>query len=143
MIEYPCGREHEASQRMNVCEPGLRVKFCTCSSEEPLDYPRWELWRTKKEPDEWGVHAVGSIMPSPLEHRLLTDRVLQDLNRRDAFDMDLGFRDGDRLVLHWHEDDRMTFGYDGRRWSDSWGWGLGGSSEGEPVAAGRLEGHRR
>lgn len=125
-----------------MCEPGLRVKFCTCSSDEPLGYPRWELWRSTREPDKWGVHAVGEIMPPPLAHRLLTDRVLQDLNRPDAFDMDLGFCDGDRLVLHWQEDDRMAFGYDGHRWSGTWGSSLGGSRGQEPVAAGRLEGRR-
>ena len=123
-----------------MCQPGLRIKFCTCATDEPLEYPRWELWRPKKEPDEWRMHAVGEIMPPTLEHRLLRDRVLQDLNRPDAFDMDLGFSDGDRLVLHWHENDWIAFGYDGRRWSDSWGSGLDGSSEEEAVAAGRLEG---
>jgi len=79
-------------------------------------------------------------MPPTLEHRLLTERVLQDLNGPDAFDMDLGFCDGDRLVLHWHDEDQMAFGYDGQRWSEAWGSGLGGSGEDEPVAAGRLEG---
>lgn len=122
-----------------MCQPGLRVKFCTCVADEPLEYPRWELWRPKREPDEWRMQAVGEIMPPTLEHRLLTDRVLQDLNRPDAFDMDLGFCEDDRLVLHWHEDDRMAFSYDGQRWREAWGSGLGGSREDEPVAAGRLE----
>lgn len=123
-----------------MCEPGLRVKFCTCSSDEPLDYPRWELWRPIREPDEWGVQAVGSIMPPSLDHCLLADRVLQDLNTPDAFDMDLGFCEGDRLVLHWHENDQIAFSYDGQRWRGAWGSGLGGFRKEEPVAAGRLEG---
>ncbi len=122
-----------------MCEPGLRIKFCTCASDEPLGYPRWELWRPTKEPDGWGVHAVGEIMPPPLDHRLLTDRVLQDLNRPDAFDMDLSLCDGDKLVLRWRKNDQMSFGYDGERWGGSWGAGLGGSKEAEPVAAGRLQ----
>lgn len=122
-----------------MCQPGLRVKFCTCAADEWLGYPRWELWRSTKEPDDWDRYAVGEIMPPPLEHRLLTERVLQDLNRNDAFDMDLGFTDGDRLVLHWRADDQMTFGYDGQRWSDAWGASFGGGREKEPLATGRVE----
>lgn len=122
-----------------MCRPGPRVKFSTCVADERLGYLRWELWRPKSEPDQWGVHSAGEIMSPPLELRLLTNRVLQDLNRRDAFDMDLGFCEDDRLVLHWHEDDRMAFSYDGQRRRDAWGSGLGGSREDEPVAAGRLE----
>lgn len=81
-----------------MCQSGLNVKFCTWSGDEPLDYPRWELWRP--EPEMWDLHAVGSLMPPALEAELLADRVLQDLNRADAFDTDLGFRAGDKLVVH-------------------------------------------
>lgn len=82
-------------------------------------------------------------MPPALDHELLVDRILQDLNRPDAFDTDLGFRDGDKLVLHWREDDCMEFRYEGRRWGESLGLGFRELSEDGPLAAGRLEGRRR
>ena len=126
-----------------MCQRGLRAKFCTCTGDEPLGYPRWELWRSERELDELELLVVGSFMPPSLDHQLLVDRVLQDLNRPDAFDTDLGFRDGDKLVLHWREDDCMEFRYEGQGWGKSWGSGFREKSEDGPLAAGRLEGRRR
>lgn len=126
-----------------MCQRGLRAKFCTCAGDEPLGYPRWELWRSERELDELELLVVGSFMPPALDHELLVDRILQDLNRPDAFDTDPGVRDGDKLVLHWREDDCMEFSYEGRRWGESSGLGFRELSEDGPLAAGRLEGRRR
>ena len=125
-----------------MCQRGLRAKFCTCAGDEPLGYPRWELWRSERELEELELLVVGSFMPPALDHELLVDRILQDLNRPDAFDTDLGFLDGDKLVLHWREDDGMEFRYEGRRWGESSGLGFRELSEDGPLATGRLEGRR-
>lgn len=104
-----------------MCRSGLHVKFCTCSADELLDYPKWELWRPNTEPalETWNLRAVGSFMEPALEHELLVDRVLQDLNRSNAFDADIDFRSEDNLIMHWNEDDALIFRYDGRKWSSS------------------------
>jgi hypothetical protein len=126
-----------------MCQSGLQAKFCTCVSDEPLGYPHWELWRPGSELNKLMLSAVGSFMPPSLDHELLVDRVLQDLNRPDAFDTDLGFHDSDKLVLLWSEDDCMVFRYEGRRWREAWGSDFRNLSEDRPLAAGRLEGRRR
>nr|WP_162623943.1 hypothetical protein [Paracoccus saliphilus] len=88
------------------------------------------------------LRMVGEFMPPSLDHELLLDRVLQDLNRPDAFDTDPGFREGDKLVLRWREDDCMVFRCDGQRWSEASGWGFEERDEDGPLASGRLEGRR-
>lgn len=124
-----------------MCQPSQWVKFCTCAGDEPLDYPRWELWRAERKQKEAGPCAVGEIVPPPLDHQILANRLLQDLNRPDAFDMDLGFRNGDKLVLHWREDDHMVFRFHGGTWLGSWGSGI--STQDSPAAVGRIERHWR
>ena len=82
-------------------------------------------------------------MPPSLDHELLVERVLQDLNQPDAFDTDLDFRDGDSLVLHWREDEAMHFRFHNKTWLGSWGAGFGNPTQTAPAAAGRIERHRR
>lgn len=125
-----------------MCQPSLRAKFCTCTGDEPLGYPRWELWRSEQDQNDPELRMVGLFMPPSLDHELLVDRVLQDLNRPDAFDTDIGFRDGDKLVLRWREDDFMTFRYENQKWGKLWGSGFRKLKDG-PLAAGRLEGRRQ
>jgi len=126
-----------------MCQPSLRAKFCTCAGDEALGYPCWELWRSEREQDELELLVVGSFMPPSLDHELLVDRVLQDLNRSDAFDTDLDLSDGDKLVLRWSEDDCIVFRYESQRWRESWGWAFRELNKDGPLVAGRLEGHRR
>ena len=126
-----------------MCQPSLRAKFCTCASDKPVGYPRWELWRSNQEQDNLEVHAVGSFMPPELDHELLVDRVLHDLNRPDAFDTDLGFQNGDKLVLHWRRGASMAFRYDIGKWSNTWRLGFWKAGQDRPLAVGRLEAHRR
>lgn len=126
-----------------MCQPGSRIKFCTCAPDEPLPYPRWELWRSRPDRDMLERFIVGEIVPPSLDHELLVERVLQDLNQPDAFDTDLDFRDGDSLVLHWREDDAMHFRFHNETWLGSWGAGFGNPTQTTPSAAGRIERHRR
>lgn len=122
-----------------MCTPGLRARFCTCAGNKPLGYPRWELWRPEPELNELRLNVVGSFMPPPLDYKLLIDRLLQDLNRPDAFDTDLGFRTHDELVLHWREDDWMVFCFDEGRWTESWSAYREELREKRPLAVGLLE----
>lgn len=48
-----------------MCQSGLHVKVCACSRDEPLDYPRLELWRPELE--MWDLQAVGTFTPPSLE----------------------------------------------------------------------------
>ena len=125
-----------------MCQPSLRAKFCTCADDKPLGYPRWELWRSNQEQDEPELHVVGSFMPPALDHELLVDRLLHDLNGPDAFDTDLGFHDGDRLVLHWRRGVSMAFRYEDENWSEASGASFQKPGKERRLAAGRLEAHR-
>lgn len=125
-----------------MCQSSLRAKFCTCAEDKPLGFPRWELWRSSPEQDDLELHMVGSFMPPALDHELLVDRILHDLNEPDAFDTELGFHDGDKLVLHWRRGASMAFRYNGEEWSESWGSVYRTSSKHKPLAAGRVEGRR-
>ena len=126
-----------------MCQPGSRITFCTCAPDEPLPYPRWELWRSRLDRDMLERLIVGEIVPPSLDHELLVERVLQDLNQPDAFDTDLDFRDGDSLVLHWREDEAMHFRFHNKTWLGSWGAGFGNPTKTAPAAAGRIERDRR
>lgn len=125
-----------------MCQPSLRAKFCTCADDKPLGYPRWELWRSSPKQDDLELHMVGSFTPPALDHEFLVDRVLHDLNRPDAFDTELGFHDGDKLVLHWRRGASMAFRYDDEEWSEAWGSVYRKSRKDKPLAAGRVEGRR-
>lgn len=107
-----------------MCQSGLHIKFCTCPGDVLLNYPRWELWRPEAETERWDIQAVGDFMPPALESELLLDRVLQDLNRADAFDADIEFLQKDKLIVRWNEDDALMFRYDGRKWSSLSAWGM-------------------
>lgn len=126
-----------------MCQSSLRAKFCTCVDDKPLGYPRWELWRSNHKQDDLELHMVGSFMPPALDHELLVDRVLHDLNRPDAFDTNLSFHDGDKLVLHWRRGAAIAFRYDNEEWSEACGASLRKPGKDRPLAVGRLESHRR
>ena len=105
-----------------MCQPGLTTKFCTCADEADLSYPIWELWRSDEPDDSLRLHVVGEIMRPSLEHELLVDRLAQDLNRPDAFDTNLGFRDGDSMILRFDEIKAYAFQFDDGKWRERlWG----------------------
>lgn len=78
-------------------------------------------------------------MPPALESELLLDRVLQDLNRTDAFDAYIEFWPKDKLIVHWNKNDTLMFYYDGQKWLSSSAWGLQGQEAQAPLRAGHLK----
>lgn len=121
-----------------MCQSGLHIEFSTCSGDVPLKYPRWELWRPETETERWDMRAVGEFMPPALVSEIMLDRMLQDLNRADAFDADIEFRPKDNLIIHWNANDALMFYHYGQKWSSSSAWGLRGQDTRAPLKAGRL-----
>lgn len=78
-------------------------------------------------------------MPPALESELLVDRVLQDLNRTDAFDADIEFLPKDNLIIHWNENDVLIFQYYNQKWSTSNFWGMEDPESGLLLKKGIME----
>ena len=85
-----------------MCQISNQLKFCTCSPGERnrIDHG-WILHRFVGEKE---FQVLGSVIPpsdwlDPAKRALNEETLLSRLNDRDAFDVDLKARNGDRLEV--------------------------------------------
>ncbi|SLN49739.1 hypothetical protein ROJ8625_02447 [Roseivivax jejudonensis] len=103
-----------------MCEPGEKLKLCTCTGPGPLKRPYWTLKRRDPERADPDLMAVGSceMVRHSFEEKLLRSKILEDINRFDAFDTEMTLADGDILELALDRMD-LTFRFTGGRWQDA------------------------
>jgi hypothetical protein len=114
-----------------MCLASKKFKFCTCEEESTDELPHyWELHRFNKDKN---LHIVGSI-------RIIDEYInpyyepnektfLKRLNKNDAFDKDIPFKEDDKLVIVLNNDSEnpMTFcfKYTKGKWKKSFFSGMG------------------
>jgi hypothetical protein len=128
-----------------MCQISHKIKFCTCSNEDPETFKNyWIFYRYDKNRKDFVIGEVSLFIPFNEEMVQYNEAtLLQRINEHDAFDIDLQPKSKDRLLVvlqcepHFSEGLNIGFEFKKDKWipceynSLEWMWKHAAAAEGK------------